>query len=293
MNVKKAIIPAAGLGTRFLPATKAQPKEMLPVVDQPVIQYIVEEAAAAGIEDIMIISGRGKRAIEDHFDQSYELEAVLTKKQKWEQLEQVQAISALANIHYIRQREPKGLGHAIYCARRFIGDEPFAVLLGDDLVDAKTPCIGQLMHVYDAAKKPVIGVQQVDKAETGAYGIVAPGAPGPLPGTWCVNELVEKPAPAEAPSDLGIIGRYILEPSIFSHIANTPADAGGEVQLTDALAEANEATPILASSFQGERYDIGHHAGWLHASLAFALKRNEVNEADREKLRRLIDEDQK
>ena len=222
MRVRKAIIPAAGLGTRFLPATKAQPKEMLPIVDKPTIQYIVEEAVAAGIEDIIIVSGRGKRAIEDHFDKSYELEETLIKKQKDKMLKEVQQISNLANIHYIRQKEPKGLGHAINCASRFIGNEPFAVLLGDDIVKSEQPCIGQLMDSYNRYRTSIVGVQQVADDAVSKYGIIAPKGEQIDNGIIPIKSLVEKPSLEDAPSNYAILGRYILTPEIFSILENLP-----------------------------------------------------------------------
>ena len=229
MKVRKAIIPAAGLGTRFLPATKAQPKEMLPIVDKPTIQYIVEEAIASGIEDIIIVSGRGKRAMEDHFDKSYELEETLRKKEKWDLLEEVQAISNMANIHYIRQKEPKGLGHAILCASRFVGDEPFAVLLGDDIVQSETPCLKQLMNIFERYHSSVVGVQEVPDEDVSKYGIVAPKGESIEEGVLHLNDLVEKPSLEEAPSNYAIMGRYILRPEIFPILRDLPPGSGGEI----------------------------------------------------------------
>jgi UTP--glucose-1-phosphate uridylyltransferase len=274
MQIKKAIIPAAGLGTRFLPATKAQPKEMLPIVDKPTIQYIIEEAVASGIEDILIVSGRGKRAIEDHFDKSYELEETLASKEKWDVLEEVQKISELANIHYIRQKEPKGLGHAIYCARRFIGNEPFAVLLGDDIVQTESvPCLKQLIDVYDKYQSTVVGVQKVNEADVSKYGIVS-----------CfeelgkdifhVNDMVEKPAPEDAPSNSAIMGRYILSPDIIEILENLKPGSGGEIQLTDALKELSMKQRVLAYHFQGKRYDVGDKLGFIKATIDFSLQRD-------------------
>jgi len=277
MLVKKAIIPAAGLGTRFLPATKAQPKEMLPIVDKPTIQYIVEEAVASGIEDIIIISGRGKRAIEDHFDTSYELETKLAERGKTELLEQVQSISNLANIHYIRQKEPKGLGHAIYCAHRFIGDEPFAVLLGDDIVVSEEPCLKQLIQAYGKHRSSVIGVHRVPDDEVSKYGIVAPKAAGDSP-TQKIETLIEKPSIAQAPSNLAIMGRYVLNPTIFPILGNLSAGKGGEIQLTDGLKKLNEEETVLAYNFTGKRYDIGDKLGFVQATIDFAWNRADLHE---------------
>jgi UTP--glucose-1-phosphate uridylyltransferase len=278
MKVRKAIIPAAGLGTRFLPATKAQPKEMLPIVDKPTIQYIVEEAVASGIEDIIIVSGRGKRAIEDHFDKSYELEETLFKKNKVEMLEQVQDISKLANIHYIRQKEPKGLGHAIYCASRFIGNEPFAVLLGDDIVEAEQPCLKQLIDVYDRYRSSVVGVQQVASKDVSKYGIISPSEKGSIGPVISIDTLVEKPAQENAPSNYAIMGRYILRPEIFDILRNLPTGAGGEIQLTDAIKLLNENQAVLAYEFDGKRYDVGDKFGFIKATVDFAINRDDLRD---------------
>lgn len=277
MKVRKAIIPAAGLGTRFLPATKAQPKEMLPIVDKPTIQYIIEEAVASGIEDIIIVSGRGKRAIEDHFDKSYELEETLAKKGKQKMLDMVQEISSLANIHYIRQKEPKGLGHAINCASRFIGNEPFAVLLGDDIVRSEVPCTKQLMDAFEESERSVVGVQQVPQEDTSKYGIIAPTSEtNEGDKLISVSSLVEKPKAEEAPSRYAIMGRYILTPEIFSILDELPPGAGGEIQLTDALKVLNETQPIHAYNFDGQRYDVGDKFGFIKASIDFALERDDL-----------------
>jgi UTP--glucose-1-phosphate uridylyltransferase len=278
MTIRKAIIPAAGLGTRFLPATKAQPKEMLPIVDKPTIQYIVEEAVASGIEDIMIISGRGKRAIEDHFDKSYELEETLAKKEKWERLEDIQAISNLANIHYIRQKEPKGLGDAIHCARTFIGDEPFAVMLGDDIVQSETPCLRQLMDVYEKQRCSVIGVQQVSDEDVSKYGIVAPKGELLDRGVFEIQSLVEKPALHDAPSNYAIMGRYVLTPEIFQVLEGLPPGAGGEIQLTDAIMQLSQFQSVMAYYFEGIRYDVGDKLGFIKATIDFALRRDDLRE---------------
>ena len=276
-KVRKAIIPAAGLGTRFLPATKAQPKEMLPIVDKPTIQYIIEEAVESGIEDIIIVTGRGKRAIEDHFDKSYELEETLERKGKYEQLEEVQNISKLANIHYIRQKEPLGLGHAISCASRFIGDEPFAVLLGDDIVHSPgNPCLKQLIDIYERYNSSVIGVQKVSDEDVSKYGIIAMknGAIGE--NCFHVDDLVEKPSLENAPSNYGIMGRYILRPEIFSILENQTPGAGGEIQLTDAIKSLNEKQLVCAYQFEGIRYDVGDKFGFIRAQVEFALEREDL-----------------
>ncbi|WP_096185781.1 UTP--glucose-1-phosphate uridylyltransferase GalU [Evansella halocellulosilytica] len=275
-KVKKAIIPAAGLGTRFLPATKAQPKEMLPIVDKPTIQYIVEEAIESGIEDIIIISGRGKRAIEDHFDKSYELEETLLKKQKMDMLDEVQRISNMVNIHYIRQKEPKGLGHAIACASSFVGDEPFAVLLGDDIVQSETPCLKQLIDVYDRYHSSVVGVQPVPEEDVSKYGIVSPKSTEVEEGVIHVSDLVEKPKMEEAPSNYAIMGRYVLRPEIFDILNELPPGAGNEIQLTDAIKKMNEDQVVLAYEFAGKRYDVGDKLGFVKATVDFALERDDL-----------------
>lgn len=287
MKIRKAIIPAAGLGTRFLPATKAQPKEMLPIVDKPTIQYIVEEAVKSGIEDIMIISGRGKRAIEDHFDKSYELEETLLKKGKWDRLEEIREISNLANIHYIRQKEPKGLGHAIYCARSFIGDEPFAVMLGDDIVQAETPCLQQLINVFEKHQSTVIGIQEVPREDVSKYGIIDP-AQQLEENIFQVKSLVEKPAEEAAPSNYAIMGRYILEPDILKILENLPPGAGGEIQLTDALRTLTDTKRVLAYYFKGDRYDVGDKLGFIKATIELALKRNDLRDELQQYLNQLM-----
>jgi len=286
-RIKKAVIPAAGLGTRFLPATKAQPKEMLPIVDKPAIQYIVEEAVQSGIEDILIITGRNKRAIEDHFDKSVELELTLEEKEDRELLDLVRNISSLANIHYIRQKEPKGLGHAIYCAKTFINNEPFAVLLGDDIVDSKTkPCLQQLIDIYNEYGTSIIGVQEVPKADVSKYGIVS----GKMVDErlYKVNNLVEKPSIEDAPSNIAILGRYIIEPEIFEILEHTKPGAGGEIQLTDALKELSTKQDVYAYIFEGRRHDIGNKLGFLQATVEFALKREDLKDAFIAYLRHLI-----
>lgn len=268
-KVRKAIIPAAGLGTRFLPATKAMPKEMLPIVDKPTIQYIIEEAVASGIEDIIIVTGKGKRAIEDHFDNAFELENNLMEKNKFELLEKVQAPSKV-DIHYIRQKEPKGLGHAVWCARKFIGNEPFAVLLGDDIVQAETPCLKQLMNEYDKTLSSVIGVQTVPEEETHRYGIVDPSNQNGR--RYEVTNFVEKPAKGTAPSNLAIMGRYIFTPEIFMFLEKQELGAGGEIQLTDAIQKLNEIQRVFAYDFEGKRFDVGEKLGFIQTTIEFALR---------------------
>jgi UTP--glucose-1-phosphate uridylyltransferase len=274
MKVRKAIIPAAGLGTRFLPATKAMPKEMLPIVDKPTIQYIIEEAIEAGIEDIIIVTGKGKRAIEDHFDHSFELEQNLLEKGKFELLSEVQKSSKLVDIHYIRQKEPKGLGHAIWCARKFVGDEPFAVLLGDDIVRAETPCLKQMIDQYNRYNASILGVQTVNEDEVSRYGIVDGNQIGNR--FYGVNSLVEKPAREDAPSNLAIMGRYILNPRIFEVLENQEPGAGGEIQLTDAIAELNKHEAVYAYDFEGTRYDVGEKMGFIQTTIEFALQREDL-----------------
>ena len=276
MTVKKAIIPAAGLGTRFLPATKSQPKEMLPIVDKPTLQYIIEEAIESGIEEILIITGRNKKSIEDHFDKSVELELELEQKGKKEMLEMVRDISNMVNIHYIRQKEPKGLGHAIHCAKSFIGNEPFAVLLGDDIVDADTPCLKQLINTYDEYKTTILGVQEVAKEDTDKYGIL--DVKHIEDRVYKVKDMVEKPSVESAPSNIAILGRYIINPSIFEILENQEPGKGGEIQLTDALKTLSTQEAIYAYNFEGRRYDVGDKFGFLEATIDFALKRDELRE---------------
>lgn len=268
-TVKKAIIPAAGLGTRFLPATKSMPKEMLPIVDKPTIQYIVEEAIESGIEDIIIVTGKGKRAIEDYFDKNFELEDNLVKKGKYDLLEKVNASSNL-DIHYIRQKEPKGLGHAVWCARKFIGNEPFAVLLGDDIVQADTPGLKQLIQQFEETQCSIVGVQQVPDSETHRYGIVDPlSKEGRL---YQVRNFVEKPAPGTAPSNLAIMGRYVFTPEIFTFLEKHEVGAGGEIQLTDAIQHLNNVQKVYAYDFEGKRYDVGEKMGFIQTTIEFALQ---------------------
>lgn len=274
-KIRKAIIPAAGLGTRFLPATKAMPKEMLPIVDKPTIQYIVEEAVASGIEDIIIVTGKGKRAIEDHFDHSWELEENLIAKEKFDLLKKVKE-SSNVDIHYIRQKEPKGLGHAVWCARNFIGDEPFAVLLGDDIVDSEEPCLGQMITEYNQTLSSIIGVQRVPENETHRYGMIDPIEESGR--RFQVRKFVEKPAPGTAPSDLAIIGRYIFTPEIFRFLNEQEIGAGGEIQLTDAIEKLNKIQRVFAYQFEGNRYDVGEQLGFIQTTIEMALKRNDLKE---------------
>ena len=276
MTVKKAIIPAAGLGTRFLPATKSQPKEMLPIVDKPTLQYIIEEAIESGIEEILIITGRNKKSIEDHFDKSVELELELEQKGKTEMLEMVRDISNMVNIHYIRQKEPKGLGHAIYCAKSFIGDEPFAVLLGDDIVDNDVPCLRQLMDAYEEYRTTILGVQTVESENVNKYGII--DAKHIEDRVYKVKDLVEKPDIDKAPSNIAILGRYIITPEIFDILEDLPIGKGGEVQLTDALKRLSKKEAMYAYNFEGRRYDVGDKLGFLEATVDFALKKDELRD---------------
>ena len=288
-KVKKAIIPAAGWGTRFLPATKAQPKEMLPIVDKPAIQYTVEEAVASGIEDIIIVTGRNKRAIEDHFDRATELEIVLKEKGQDDLLNLIEDISNMVDIHYVRQKEALGLGHAIYCARKFIGDEPFAVLLGDDLIDAQVPCLQQLMDIYDKCQASVLAVQEVRREDVSRYGIVKPMEGDGTAGKnyFRVQDLVEKPALDEAPSNFAVIGRYIINPEVFEILGRIKPGAGGEIQLTDALGELAKIQPIYACAFTGERYDVGDKLGFLEATVMYALANPELGPDFRKFLKNL------
>ncbi|EKK3092174.1 UTP--glucose-1-phosphate uridylyltransferase GalU [Staphylococcus aureus] len=283
-KIKKAIIPAAGLGTRFLPATKAMPKEMLPILDKPTIQYIVEEAARAGIEDIIIVTGRHKRAIEDHFDSQKELEMVLKGKGKSELLEKVQYSTELANIFYVRQKEQKGLGHAISSARQFIGNEPFAVLLGDDIVESEVPAVKQLIDVYEETGHSVIGVQEVPEADTHRYGIIDPLTKNGR--QYEVKKFVEKPAQGTAPSNLAIMGRYVLTPEIFDYLKTQKEGAGNEIQLTDAIERMNNDNQVYAYDFEGERYDVGEKLGFVKTTIEYALK----DDSMREELTRFIKE---
>ena len=285
MRIRKAILPAAGLGTRFLPATKAQPKEMLPIVDKPTIQYVVEEAVASGIEDIIIVTGRGKNAIEDHFDRSLELEIVLERQGKDEQLQEIQRISELTSFCYIRQKEPLGLGHAILVTRALVGNEPFAVLLGDDIIDAEVPCLRQMISVFERHQSPIIAVQQVPREETSSYGII--DHKSVEDSVYQILDLVEKPTPETAPSDLAIIGRYILTPEIFEALEQTLPDERGEIQLTDGLRLLLRTQAIYGLAFRGRRYDAGSRLGFLKATVQFALKRPDLAPGFRAYLRSL------
>lgn len=274
-TIKKAIIPAAGLGTRFLPATKAQPKEMLPIVDKPAIQFIIEEAIQSGIEEILIITGRNKRAIEDHFDRAVELELTLKAQGKYDLLGLVEELSEVT-LHYIRQKEAKGLGHAVLCAKQFVGNEPFAVLLGDDIIDANVPCLRQLIDAYEDFGGSILGVQEVPREKVSSYGIVEPE---PVKdNVWRAVDLVEKPSVEEAPSRLAVLGRYIIEPEIFYLLEDTPPGRGGEIQLTDALRRLAAFKPVYAYNFEGRRYDIGDKQGYLEATVEYALKRPDLRD---------------
>lgn len=277
MKVRKAIIPAAGLGTRFLPATKAQPKEMLPIVDKPTIQYIIEEAVASGIEEILIITGRNKKSIEDHFDKSVELEMELERAGKQEMLDLVKGISDMVDIHYIRQKEPRGLGHAINCAKSFVGNEPFAVMLGDDVVESEVPCLKQLIDCFNEYKTTILGVQTVAPENVDKYGIV--DGIHIEDRVYKVKRLVEKPAVEEAPSNVAILGRYIITPKIFEILENTKPGKGNEIQLTDALETLIKNEAMYAYDFEGRRYDVGDKLGFLQATVEFALKREELRES--------------
>lgn len=287
-KVRKAIIPAAGLGTRFLPVTKAMPKEMLPIVDKPTIQYIVEEAVASGIEDIIIVSGKGKRAIEDHFDNSPELERNLEEKGKLDLLHKVRHSSNLADIHYIRQKEPKGLGHAVWCARKFIGDEPFAVLLGDDIVQSDVPCLKQLINEFEDTQSSVIGVQQVPEDQTHRYGIVDPSKQTGR--RYQVNNFVEKPAKGTSPSNLAIMGRYIFTPEIFRFLDRQQVGAGGEIQLTDAIQMLNEIQKVYAYDFEGRRHDVGEKLGFVQTTIEYALQDKEIGADVKQLLQKIVGE---
>ncbi|HYV20070.1 MAG TPA: UTP--glucose-1-phosphate uridylyltransferase GalU [Verrucomicrobiae bacterium] len=281
-RVRKAVFPAAGLGTRFLPATKALPKEMLPLVDKPVIQYVIEEAVASGIEAIIIVTGRGKSAIEDHFDIAFELESLLERRGKHETLREVRTISDLINVSYIRQKEPLGLGHAILVARDLVGHEPFAVFLGDDVIHAAVPVMKQMIEVYARTGSSVIAVERVARERSRDYGMVAVDESDATSGatgrghTYRITDLVEKPPPEEAPSDLAIIGRYILTPEIFPHLEETAAGRGGEIQLTDGLRSLLKVQPMTAYAFEGIRYDTGDKLGFLKATVEFALRRPDL-----------------
>ncbi|MGL5677041.1 MAG: UTP--glucose-1-phosphate uridylyltransferase GalU [Cellulosilyticaceae bacterium] len=276
-KIRKAIIPAAGLGTRFLPATKAQPKEMLPIVDKPTIQYIVEEAVASGIEDIIIVTGRTKKAIEDHFDKSVELEMELEKKESTELLKIARDVSEIANIYYVRQKEPKGLGHAVLTAKSFIGDEPFAVLLGDDVIYSEDkPALKQMMDLFEEYQGSILGVQTVEPENVNKYGIVAGKQIADR--MYTVEDMVEKPKREEAPSNVAVLGRYIITPAIFEYLEKQEAGAGNEIQLTDALCKLAKEEKMYAYDFMGERYDVGSKIGFLQATVDFALRREDLRD---------------
>lgn len=287
-KVKKAVIPAAGLGTRFLPATKAMPKEMLPIVDKPTIQYIIEEAVESGIEDILIVTGKGKRAIEDHFDSVPELEQTLIEKGKSEFLKLVEETTNI-NIHFIRQSKPMGLGHAVLQAKAFIGDEPFVVMLGDDIVQADVPCTKQLIEQYNKTEGSIIGVQPVSRDVTHRYGIVDPQA-SLEGGLHKVESFVEKPAAGTEPSNLAILGRYLFTPQIFKFLETQEAGAGGEIQLTDAITRLNEVQRVFAYEFDGKRYDVGEKLGFIQTTLEFALNRDDLRDDVLKMITQLVEE---
>lgn len=286
MKVRKAVIPAAGFGTRFLPATKAVPKEMLPIVDKPAIQYVVEEAVAAGIEDILIITSRDKSAIENHFDISYELEDVLGKRGRMELLGNIKEIRDKVNIHYIRQKETKGLGHAIYCAKAFVGNEPFAIFLPDDLVDSEKPCIKQLIEVYERYNKSVVALRVVPDEDIPKYGIIS--GEELEAGVYKLSDMVEKPAIEDAASNVAIISRHVLTPGIFEALENTPPGKGNEIQLTDGLKNLLDSEDVYGYCFEGNRYDVGQKIGFLKATVEFALKHEELKDEFRRYLQDLM-----
>lgn len=287
MKVRKAVIPAAGWGTRFLPATKAQPKEMLPIVDKPAIQYIIEEAVASGIEDIIFVTGRNKKALEDHFDRSMELEVFLKEKGKADLAEVIRNVSNLADITYVRQKEAKGLGHAILCARKFVGSEPFAVLLPDDIIQAGVPCLKQMMSVYNQTGGNVIAVREVPDSEVSKFGIIDGESLGNK--LFRVRDLVEKPTMAAAPSRMAVIGRYIVSATVFDLLEKTKPDAGGEIQFTDALRALCRSEDITAFEFSGTRFDVGDKMGFLQANVTFALDNEEFGEAFRHFLEKQLE----
>lgn len=285
MKIKKAIIPAAGLGTRFLPATKAIPKEMLPIVDKPTIQYIVEEVISSGIEDLLIITGRNKGSLEEHFDRAIELEYNLEKNKKEDLLEEVRKISKMVNIHTVRQKDPKGLGHAVYCAKSFVNNEPFAVLLGDDIVDSGVPCLKQMIDMYEEYNSSILGVQEVAWENVNKYGIVSGDKVNER--IYTVNDLVEKPDINKAPTNIAILGRYIITPEIFKILENTKIGVGGEIQLTDGLKELAKIQKMYAYIFEGKRYDVGSKIGFLEATVDFALKRDDLKDSFKSYLSKL------
>jgi UTP--glucose-1-phosphate uridylyltransferase len=286
LKIRKAVFPAAGLGTRFLPATKAQPKEMLPLVDKPLIQYVVEEALASGVDNIIIVTGRGKNAIEDHFDISFELEQMLKDRGKEELLEIVRQISSMAKISYVRQKQALGLGHAVLVARELVGEEPFAVMLGDDIIDSKVPCLKQMLEIYERYDgAPVIAVQEVEREAISRFGVIAGEEIAPQ--VFRISDMVEKPNPEEAPSNLAIIGRYLLTSDIFPLIEQTAAGVGGEIQITDALRMLAKRRPFYGYRFEGKRHDAGDKLGFLQATVEFALRRPDLGRPFREYLKSL------
>lgn len=274
MKIRKAIFPAAGLGTRFLPATKASPKEMMPLVDKPLIQYVIEEAVDSGIEEIIMVTGRGKRAIEDHFDVAFELEHALKAKRDFSRLKEIQKLSNMVTLCYVRQKEALGLGHAILCAKDIVGDEPFAVLLGDDIIYSKKPCIKQMINVFQKVQSSIIAVEKVDKKEINKYGVIKPKRAGDR--LWEILDLVEKPKIDKAPSDLAIIGRYILTPEIFDLLEKTKPDRKGEIQLTNGLKILLKTQKMFGYEFEGKRYDGGDKLGFLKATVEYALRRPDL-----------------
>jgi UTP--glucose-1-phosphate uridylyltransferase len=284
--IRKAVIPAAGFGSRFLPATKAQPKEMLPIIDTPTIQYVIDETVQSGISQILIITGKGKQAIENHFDRSFELEAELARKHKQKQLQEVRALSSMAEIFYIRQKELNGLGDAIRYARNFVDDEPFIVLLGDTVVKSKTPCVRQLIDVYNRYQRPLIGVEEVPHNKVDRYGIVA--ADHIADSVYRVSNLIEKPEPQRAPSRLAVGGRYILSSKIFDYLDRTQPGKGGEIQLTDALRDMCQQEEILAFKFEGKRYDIGNKLDYLITEVEFAVEREDLGYEFRQFLKSFV-----
>jgi UTP--glucose-1-phosphate uridylyltransferase len=286
-RIRKAVFPAAGLGTRFLPATKAQPKEMLVLVDKPIIQYVIEEAVASGLSSIIIVTGKGKNAIEDHFDTSYELERILEERGKTKMLEQVRSISNMISVSYVRQGEQLGLGHAVLMARDLVGDEPFAVMLGDDIIDGPTPCMRQMINVFESYGGPVVAVQKVPHRDISAYGVIDGKPEGETGRLFRIRDMVEKPSPEAAPSDLAIIGRYILTPDVFEALEKTPRDRGGEIQLTNALRDLKASRPLYGYQFEGVRHDAGNKLGFLRATVEFALKRDDLGGPFREYLKSL------
>jgi UTP--glucose-1-phosphate uridylyltransferase len=288
MKIRKALIPVAGLGTRFLPVTKTIPKEMLPIVDKPSIQYIVEEALLSGIKQIIFINSHAKSAIEDHFDTHLELETILKERKQYALLKEMQRLSQEVNIVTVRQKYPLGLGHAILCAKDIVGNEPFAILLGDDLVDARVPCLKQLIDIYNSEKASIIALMEVPQNQTPLYGIA--GVTPVKPGLFDIRSLVEKPAPAEAPSRLAVIGRYILKPEIFEHLEKTQAGVGGEIQLTDGLKSLLSLEKILGYCYEGKRFDVGDKLGFLQANLYYGLRRTELRKALLETLQSLSHE---